>query len=374
MEGRGRVPSRREFLTDYLDGFSKLPKRTQNLAIKCLFCNNRHRVWPEAKSFNRTWLSHPTVGADNRRFQRMNEALGLFYTNDKYKPGFFSKPYWLTDKGRDAIIQYVSQIDPRELMKIVEGSGMNIDVMGVWNYMNSISDPKEITKCAELIANVPEGDILKAQYIELNCGRKVAVGYNFQNMPRWLREVALKGWWDYDFKNCHFVIANSLGDFPAINEYVLNSDEVRERLSVKTDCDIKDVKYSLLSLLYGAKRKPTPNSAIYEYLGFEGSKVFVEDEFVVALCADIDRLLDIIKDRLYYHPQIVQADEHSAAAQYLMMYESNMLEVATLDVEEPIYMFDGFMCRNRQNRSEIQRKIRSATQIPIVVTEEKIGG
>ena len=367
------VPSRRDFLSRYLDGFDNLPKRTQNLAVKCLFCNNRHRVWPEAKSFNRSWLTHPTVGADNRRFERMNNKLGLFYTNDKFSPGHFSKPYWLTDKARNAIVGYVSEIDPREIMKIVEGADLQIDVMGVWEYMNSISDPERITKCAELIANVPEENFLRTEYMELNCGRKVAVGYNFQNMPKWLREIVLKGWWDYDFKNCHYVIASTLGDFPTINQYVEDSDAIREELAKELGCDIKPVKYSLLSLLYGAKRKPTPNSAIYDYLGKEQAQHFVDNPFVKHLCDDIDGLLEVVKERLYHCPQIVQKNDHSAAAQYLMMYEASMLEVATLEVEDPLLMYDGFMCKDRQDRGYIEKRVRNATKIPVTVTEEQIG-
>lgn len=373
MYNNTNVPSRRQFLSQYFDNFDSLPKRTQNLAVKCLFSNNRHRVWPEAKSFNRSWLYHPKVGADNRRFERMNKALGLFYTNDKFSPGHFSKPFWLTEKARNAIIDYISEIDPRELMKTVSGGNLHVDVMGVWEYMNNCSDPEKITKCAELIANVSEEDIIQTEYMELNCGRKVATGYNFQNMPRWLREIALKGWWDYDFKNCHFVIANTLGNFPTIAEYVKRSNEIRGRLAEDLGCETKPVKYSLLALLYGAKRKPTPNSAIYEYLGESRAEQFVNDPFVVGLCKDIDCLLTVIKDRLYYHPEIVQKNEHSAAAQYLMMFESNMLEIATIEVSNPIYMYDGFMCYNRQDKDHIQNKIRYATKIPVEVTEEQIG-
>lgn len=368
-----KVPSRRKFFIDTLPGFADLPKRTQNLAVKCLFSNSRHRVWKDAKSFNRSWLAHPTVGADNRRFERMNEKLGLFYTNGKYKPGSFSRPFWLTEKGRDAIINYVYSCHPRDLMEICEKKKVPVDVYAVYDYMNKTSNPREITTCCELIGSVAEdADSINAEYITIPCGRKVYVGYNFQNMPKWLRKIALKGWWDYDFKNCHYVIASTLGDFTTINEYVENTDSIRENLAEKYNVDPKKIKLSLLALLYGAKRTPTPNSAVYEYLGKDAAYKFMKDEFVLRLLEDVDKLMIVIKDLLKQHPLIKQDDENSAAAQYLMMIESQMLEVATQKVEDPIYMFDGFMCKERQNKVWIQEKIRMATGVPVEVTEEKL--
>jgi hypothetical protein len=369
-----KVPSKRKYYIENLEGFSELNRRTQNLAIKCLFSNSRHRVFKEAKSFNRSWLSHPTVGADHRRFDRMNDKLGLFWTDGKYKPGVFSRAYWLTDKGRDAIIGYVSVCHPRDLMEICEKNHIDVDVYAVYDYMNQTANPNEITMCCELIGNVAEGtNIIKAEHMKVPCGRRVYIGYNMQNMPKWLRNVALKGWWDYDFKNCHYVITSTLGDFPAINEYVNYSDEIREQLAARIGSQVKPVKLSLLALLYGAKRKPTPNSAVYDYLGKAKAKKFMEDSFVQRLLVDIDNLIPIIMKNLSEHPTIKQDDEHSAAAQYLMMMESQMLDVAVKGVKNPIYMFDGFMSKERQDKDYIQSRIRRATGIPIVVTEERIG-
>lgn len=369
-----KVPSKRNYYIENMEGFAKVPRRYQNLAIKCLFSNNRHRVQKHAKSFNRVWLAHPTVGATHHVFTRMNDRLGLFWTDDKYKQGSFSKAYWLTDKGRDAIISYVSVCHPRDLMEICEQNNIDVDVYGVYDYMNQTSDPNEITLCCELIGNVAEGtNIIKAEHVRVPCGRRVYIGYNMQNMPKWLRNVALKGWWDYDFKNCHYVIASTLGDFPAINEYVSYSDEIREQLAKRIGSEIKPVKLSLLALLYGAKRKPTPNSAVYEYLGKSKAKKFMEDSFVQRLLVDIDNLIPVIMGQLSEHPTIKQDDEHSAAAQYLMMLESQMLDVAVKGVKNPIYMFDGFMSQDRQDRAAMQERIRRAVGVPVVVTEEKIG-
>ena len=369
-----KVPSKRKYYLENLEGFAGIPRRSQNLAIKCLFSNNRHRVKKYAKSFNRAWLAHPTVGADHRRFERMNEKLGLFWTDNQYKQGAYSKAYWLTDKGRDAIIGYASICHPRDLMEICEKNHIDVDVYGVYDYMNQTSDPNEITMCCELIGNVASGtNIVQAKHMRVPCGRRVYVGYNMQNMPKWLRNVALKGWWDYDFKNCHYVIASTLGDFPAINEYVADSDLIRETIAKELNVKVKPVKLSLLALLYGAKRKPTPNSAIYEYLGKSKSAKFMEHPFVKRLLVDIDRLIPVIKEHIKEYPIIKQDDEFSAAAQYLMMMESQMLDVAVKGVKNPIYMFDGFMSKDQQDKDYIQSRIRRATGIPIVVTEERIG-
>lgn len=364
--------SRVQFLKNNLHGFDQEKPRNQRFVDVLLFSrNNRHWVFPEAKSFSRPFLRNMGIPGNETKFKEVNNRLDLFYTTGSYKPGVFSQPWWLTDHTRDVIVQFALQGDIGDLMQKCETIGIPLNITDVRDFMFTEATPEQVLECSYLISAVEEGT-LDNEYKKLPCGREVAIGqYSIQHMPRWLRKIALKGWWDYDFRNCHYTIASTLGDFPSINHYVENTEEVRDRLVSVTGCSKDNVKMALLSKLYGAKNNSSSFCAIGQYLGKGGAERFFDDWFVKSLSEDIERLKPILIKKA--ERNALEGTSESKCAQTMMMYESVMLDLALKGVDKPIKMFDGFISPQRQEKSEIQRKLRQQMHIPVEVTEEQIG-
>lgn len=366
--------SRMEYLEHNLDGFADLNPRSKRFAALILFSrNNRHSIYKNAYSFNRAWLSSKTVGADNRRFERVNSKLGLFWTNGSFSVGEYSKPWWLTEKARDVIVGFAMQCDPKDLMQNTSTSEIPLDLDAVKEYMmDSGTGMEEITECSLLIAAAEDGQLLNIEYNQLPCGRKVAIGsYTIQHMPKWLRNIALSGWYDIDFRNCHYTIASTYGDFPTINEYVENTEQIREMLAMDCGVSKDSVKKAMLSKIYGAKNSTSEYCAVGEYLG-KAAESFINHWFIKSLDGDIKRLVPILLEEAEKNPWILGKDA-SKCAQVLMHDESRMLDIATSNVDDAILMFDGFMTQEKQDIQKIQSSIRKLTGIPIEVTEGRVG-
>jgi hypothetical protein len=131
---------------------------------------------------------------------------------------------------------------------------------------------------------IKQGHIIQ-RYAQSASGRLYGEGNHLQNAPRPVRQCALHGLYDYDIENCHYSILAQMAHkhgyvCTAINHYLSNKKQVRQKLADEFGITMGQVKQALIALIYGAPLSPRPQDALPDILGDMASAVYKHPLFV----------------------------------------------------------------------------------------------
>lgn len=124
------------------------------------------------------------------------------------------------------------------------------------------------------------GYVLPMTYAEYPSGRLYAAGeHNLQTCQREVRRAALRGCWDVDVSNCHWVLLQQMAartgsDTPAIDAYLRDKKGMRSRVALAAGISLRDAKRVLLGLVYGMNLQASEASrrkAIIDMVGVEAA-------------------------------------------------------------------------------------------------------
>jgi len=156
-----------------------------------------------------------------------------------------------------------------------------------------------IHRCINVISQIlklAHNDIKKGSvmhlYKQCGTGRLFADGTNIQSAPREVKQAALCGLWEYDFKNCHYAIfkqmANNVGiECPTIDNYLQYTEALRECLAFDLDMSIDEAKKCLLAILYGANSFEWHKAKIPKLIGPERAKALIKHPHYSAIQKEI---------------------------------------------------------------------------------------
>lgn len=149
----------------------------------------------------------------------------------------------------------------------------------------------------DLARSTPTGDVLPTRYIEHASGRLYAEGHlNLQTCVRELRQAALKGCFDIDIENCHFVLLSQMAsrsnvNLPYIDRYLANKSAVRQELANDLTVPVEEAKSVLVALIYGARlsgTEPGNRTGIEARIGYDAFVRARENKMLADIKADID--------------------------------------------------------------------------------------
>lgn len=108
-------------------------------------------------------------------------------------------------------------------------------------------------------------------------GRLYARGVNLQNVHTEVRQAALHGRWEYDFKNCHFALVRQMAArvgyrCKAIEEYLAKRDETRYLIAAAAGITVEQAKKVLVMTMYGASESNRGEDAIPKEIGKDAAQ------------------------------------------------------------------------------------------------------
>lgn len=156
---------------------------------------------------------------------------------------------------------------------------------------------------------IKQGHIIQ-RYAQSASGRLYGEGNHLQNAPRLVRQCALHGLYDYDIENCHYSILAQMAHkhgyvCTAINHYLGNKKQVRQKLADEFGISIGQVKQALIALIYGARLSVRPEDALPEILGAVASAVYKHSLFL-GLVNDIKSAGKVILENQPVSKQTIQ--------------------------------------------------------------------
>lgn len=218
---------------------------------------------------------------------------------------------------------------------------------------------------------IVEGGVLDQFYLRKDKGRLFGVGVSScQRMPRTIRKALLKGYYEYDIVNAHFVIADHIADplLDAIHSYANDTTIIRNMLSKDLDMEVSEVKTCLLMLLYGAGVSLRSDSSLVEELGSkERAKKFVEHPFVKQLVEDIGRLHEMMIEQGMINPESEDRWDSRQRSLALQHIEAVMLDACIEHVEPQLLLFDGFVSKECKDVKIFQNAIYERTGMNVTV-------
>lgn len=343
--------------------------RKELKALYTAFTTNtsRHVLYSDSMFYSDSFLK--SLGTSRRALGKAVDKSGAFYFRNEYSyTDGICKALCHNEVSRDILVECATDTQLNQILSFVYDDRPHLDFDAVKEIMLTSNNNHQIAESAKFLLQAAETDLTTVQYEEKS-GRKFAVGgYCLQRTPRWLRDKVLKGWFDYDFQNCHVAVLTTLGDFTTFNYYYQNTDTVRSQLSKECDVTEKAIKLSLLSLLYGAK--PNAHGALKTYLGANVWK-FLDHEFVKDFISDCKKAQPVLL-KVAEELGIEGKSKSSTCAGVLMHYEGKMLDIATEGVLESVLLFDGWVSTQKVNKEEVESRIVDRMGIPIRLTEEQL--
>lgn len=343
--------------------------RKELKALYTAFTTNtsRHILYSDSMFYSDSFLK--SLGTSRRALVKAVDKSGAFYFKDDYSyTEGICKALCHNDVSRDILVKCATDTQLNQILSFVYDGRPHLNFEAVKELMLTSNNNHQIAESAKFLLQAADSDLTSIVYEEKS-GRKFATGgYCLQRTPRWLRDKVLKGWFDYDFQNCHIAVLTTLGDFTAFNYYHNNTEVVRTHIASACGVTEKSVKLSLLSLLYGAK--PNAHGALKTYLGNNVWK-FLEHEFVKDFIADCKQAQPVLL-RVAEHLGISGKSKASTCAAVLMYYEGRMLDIATEGVLDSVLLFDGWVSTQKVNTLEVESKIVDRMGIPIRLTEEQL--
>ena len=140
---------------------------------------------------------------------------------------------------------------------------------------------------------------MEIQYQQYPAGRLFALGLSLQNVVREIRRAALRGLYDFDVSNCHPSIILQLAarcgrSMPALQRYLDNKRDIRERLARDVGISVDAAKQSILSIFYGVRRSSWSEAAIPELMGPERAQVLYQHPDWAGLVDEVRAVRDPI--------------------------------------------------------------------------------
>jgi hypothetical protein len=156
---------------------------------------------------------------------------------------------------------------------------------------------------------IKQGHIIQ-RYAQSASGRLYGEGNHLQNAPRPVRQCALHGLYGYDIENCHYSILTQMAHkhgyvCTAINHYLGNKKQVRQKLADEFGITMGQVKQALIALIYGARLSVRPQDALPDILGDMASAVYKHSLFL-GLVNDIKSAGKVILENQPVSKQTIQ--------------------------------------------------------------------
>ena len=385
-------PNVTEYLNDHLAGFKNENKSNKSAIIKMIFCTTRHFRDADAVALPVKFIRE--LGFSSNNFNRLNKKYNLYEIDPYFKEGSHSRRLYPTDNLNAILLGYAHnkyrspcvvrkevrkgvfrdsqrfEISPRLLINGVNIQGViDINRKGLLEAVgNGMENKTHLFQALRLLAlsdveGLQLGEMPQAFRVSGSVERIHGVGTTIQNTPRPLRKIVMSGYNDYDFVNCHYVIAAHHLSGGALTEYANNPKSIRESIARELNTDIDKVKIALLALLNGAKEQYNEYfNAIPQILGNK-ARDFFNIPIVRALKEEADELAyQKIGDR-----------PRKQMAIYLMNEEANILRVAVEDKLIAVPMHDGFMTKEEVSIDDMQKDIKMALgyNITIIKKQEK---
>lgn len=380
------------YLDDHLKGYKNENKSNRSALIKMIFCTTRHFRDADAVALPVKFIKE--LGFTTKTFNALNKKYNLYEIDGAYSQGSYSRKLYPTDNLNAILLGYAHNkyrspcvvrkevrkgvfrdsqrfdIAPRLLINGVSIEGViDINRGGLLEAVGmGFKDKNHLFHALRLLAvSDVEGLELGEMPQAFQCGEKVqrimGIGTSIQNTPRPLRKIVMSGYNDYDFVNCHYVIAAHHYSGGALSEYANNSKAIRQSIASELNTDTDSVKIALLALLNGAKEKYNEHfNAIPSILG-ESTQAFFNIPIVRAIKEEVDELAHIkIGDR-----------PRNQMAIYLMNEEAKLLRVCIEGRTISVPMHDGFMTKEELDIDDMQKNITECLgyNITIIKKQEK---
>jgi hypothetical protein len=384
-----------DFLNEYSDDFKNERSDVRAMISKILTMPQKHRNNKEIYAISNNFLTF--IGSTKKTFDKINLKYGLFTTDNRYRIGYYCCGYEMTSFSKQLISEFVKYEDRGVIKKVkhsryiyenvakyddsvfefTEGvmkvnQNIKVNAEGLHKYLDEGNTVRlsEASRWAAALnnTNYPE-NVVPQTYTQLEFGRVVGQGLTMQSTSKTLRKILMDGYYDYDFKNCHYAIVNSLGVYPTIQMYVDNTEEVREDLADEIGVTKEMVKQGLISLLYGANEKTHPDySSIYDLFGERAANDFWNHYFIKNLVNEIEQCrTDISHEYAGFNKMT-----NSEFARFIMGWENDILCCAVEGKVIDVPMYDGFISREDLDVEQMEKKVSDELGIDITIKKEKL--
>ena len=224
-------------------------------------------------------------------------------------------------------------------------------------------------------------------YKESQSGRLYSGG--LQSCPLIVRQAALKGFYAYDFENCHYAIFSQLAKqrgiiCNAIDQYLTHKDEIRTKFASDLGITKEQAKEMLIAMIYGARSSKRPQDAIPEIVGVGVAEKAYKTTMYQDLSKDIKRgrkaILEACQTRQRGHlinafnKTINCSDSvEQKLAHILQGVERLLLNIVNQTLGGIVlYEHDGFTIQTPIDKVALESKIFATTGFQMRLKETKI--
>lgn len=385
-----------DFFNEYNESLAKERSDVRAMISKVLTMPQKHRYKDNHYAISSEFLKY--IGTRKETFDKYNEKYNLFTTDNRFELGYYCRGYEMTEFTKDLLLNF-AEYEKRGVVKMVKHSTIindnkakydeesllefnhgvmkvrkNIEVnrKGLVKYIHGgdVVSLSEASRWAALLNNnnYPK-DVVPQMYEQLEFGRVVGQGLTMQSTSKTLRKILMDGYYDYDFKNCHYAIVNSLGVYPTIQMYVDNTEEMREDLADEIGVTKDIIKQGLISLLYGANEKTHPDySSIYDLFGERAANDFWKHYFIKNLVNEIEQCrADISHEYAGFNKMT-----NSEFARFIMGWENDILCCAIEGKVIDVPLYDGFISREGLDVKQMEQKVSDDLGIDITIKKEQL--
>lgn len=218
------------------------------------------------------------------------------------------------------------------------------------------------------------------EYRPCETGRLFAQGVNLQSVDRIIKIFALRGFFEFDFSNCHLTIFEQLAarrgvECGVVRRYLQQKKAVRSALAERIGITHDEIKSCLIALAYGARQSVRPADAIPDIIGVEAAKRLYCDPFVSELIRELQkgreanlRALPVMRGRIINAlglPISSKASKAKRMAHILQGIETQSLLAIVRAYPDEILLLehDGFVARQALDVGELERLVRGVTGI-----------
>lgn len=339
-----------EHLKRHVRGLAAEPKRVQMNVARMLWAG-MYRVRQHAKYEGFVFYTYQELDEwfGRRKFQGVNERLGLFEVTEWSQKQKLTKGYRMTAETAVIIERYFTRRSEKltamlfgdgvELKTIPaaiaskdatgrtttawpEASGLrlvpvNIDQMKLLraHLVRELREGKqrpglftgapheerierlldEVRHLIGLAQTKPAGHgFIAHRYVQSASGRLYAKGWSLQNAAGIVKDAALAGMWEYDFANCHYSILIQMAaqfdcQCDAIEHYLRHKGEVRQAIAREAEITEGNAKQCLLAIMYGARKTLWLDNSIPSLIGLEAAERLFGVDLFVSIAEDIKR-------------------------------------------------------------------------------------
>jgi len=307
-----------------------------------------------------------------------------------------TRSQWKTNKFRTLVpvdIETLKQVKKefRRFQRVYESGTWNEDLFFTFER------PEQIYHCIEVINKIlklANTDLGKGyvihRYFECKTGRLYAKNINLQTTPRLIKQAALHGLWEYDFKNCHYAIFKQLAnriyiECPAIDDYLHNKEKIRKQIAKDISISLDDAKTCLIAIIYGANSFAWEEASIPELIGVDKSKMLIKHSWYKAIFEEVNEIRPEIlnqwpsKGRTTYlntaGKRIKQSEpERKILAHLVQGVEAWLLNIVLDKHQEDIVLLqhDGFASKTRLDPAAIKKLLEKQTGFNMPLKEDEI--